>query len=82
MLNSNIYKGWQSIKYITDKNYHHNLLCPFSSRTGGKPIPIRSKPRVHQRRIYYTPFMFVQLQLSILFAPVEPVNLPVSGHIG
>ena len=22
-------------KYITDKNHHHNLLCPFSSRTGG-----------------------------------------------
>ena len=22
-------------KYITDKNHHHNLFCPFSSRTGG-----------------------------------------------
>ena len=51
MLNSNIYKGWRSILYITDKNYH-TLLCPFSSRTGGKPIPIRSKPRVHLCRIY------------------------------
>ena len=32
--------------------------------------------------MYEPPFMFVQLQLSILCAPVEPVNLPVSGHIG
>ena len=22
-------------KYITDKNHHHNLFCPFSSGTGG-----------------------------------------------
>ena len=32
--------------------------------------------------MYEPPFMFVQLKLSILCAPAEPVNLPVSGHIG
>ena len=32
--------------------------------------------------MYEPTFMFVQLQLSILYAPVEPVNLPVFGHIG
>ena len=32
--------------------------------------------------MYEHPFKFVQLQLFILCALVEPANLPVSGHIG
>ena len=34
----------------------------------------------HMRNLSF--FMFVQLQLSILCALVELINLPVSGHIG
>ena len=53
MLNSNIIRVWGSIIIITDTSDHHNLLCPFSSRTGGKPIPLQSKLRALLRRIYY-----------------------------
>ena len=64
-------------KYITAKNYHHNLLCPFSSRTGGKPILIRSKPCVHLRRIYYI-YLYIA-NISMLFIHDSDINLPVSS---